>query len=58
MAASSDAAKASVDQRLTRRCRQAAPLKSLPGDVVDLDRFRVTRDDRIGGILHEYHLVA
>jgi hypothetical protein len=35
-----------------------APLRPLPDNVVDIDYFRVTRHDRIGGILHEYHLVA
>lgn len=41
---------------------KAAPLKPLPDNVVDLDldldRFRVTRRDRLGGILHEYRLIA
>jgi hypothetical protein len=27
-------------------------------NVTDLDCFRVTRRDRIGGILHEYHHAA
>ena len=41
-----------------RALGQAAPLRPLPDNVVDIDYFRVTRHDRIGGILHEYHLVA
>jgi transposase InsO family protein len=41
-----------------RALDQAAPLRPLPDNVVDLDQFRVTRHDRIGGILHEYHLIA
>ena len=41
-----------------RALGQAAPLRPLPDNVVDIDHFRVTRHDRIGGILHEYHLVA
>jgi hypothetical protein len=30
----------------------------LPGGVTDLDRFRVLRRDRAGGVIHEYRLVA
>jgi hypothetical protein len=30
----------------------------LPDGVADLDHFRVRRRDRVGGVLHEYHLVA
>jgi transposase InsO family protein len=41
-----------------RALGQAAPLKPLPDNVIDLDHFRVTCHDRIGGILHEYHLIA
>jgi hypothetical protein len=41
-----------------RALGQAAPLRTLPDNVTDLDHFRVTRRDRIGGILLEYHLVA
>ena len=41
-----------------RTLNQAAPLRSLPGRVTDLDHFRVRRRDRAGGILHEYHRVA
>ena len=41
-----------------RALDQAAPLRPLPDNVVDLDHFHVTRRDRAGGILHEYHLAA
>jgi transposase InsO family protein len=46
------------EHRPHRALGQAAPLRPLPDNVVDLDHFRVTRRDRIGGILHEYHLIA
>jgi putative transposase len=46
------------EHRPHRALAQAAPLRPLPGNVVDLDHFRVTRQDRIGGILHEYHLAS
>jgi transposase InsO family protein len=35
----------------------AAPLKSLPAPV-DLDRYRVRRQARVGGMINEYRLVA
>jgi putative transposase len=41
-----------------RALKQAAPLRRLPGNVTDLDRIRVQRRDRVGGVIHEYHLVA
>ena len=41
-----------------RTLNQAAPLRPLPGGVTDLDRFRVLRRDRAGGVIHEYRLVA
>jgi len=41
-----------------RALRQAAPLPPLPANVVDLEQIRVRRHDRIGGVLHEYELVA
>ncbi|MBE8516226.1 transposase [Amycolatopsis sp. H6(2020)] len=41
-----------------RTLRQAAPLRPLPDDAADLNRFRVQRCDRAGGVIHEYHLVA
>jgi hypothetical protein len=37
---------------------QAAPLRPLPDAVTSLDRFRVRRRDRAGGVIHEYRLVA
>jgi len=37
---------------------QAAPLRPLPDNVIDLERFRVQRRDRTGGLLHEYQHVA
>ena len=40
-----------------RALKQAAPLRRLP-DVTDLDRFRVQRRDRVGGVIHEYRMVA
>lgn len=46
------------EHRPHRALGQAAPLRPLPDNVVDLDHFRVTRHDRIGGILHEYRLIA
>ncbi len=46
------------EHRPHRALGQAAPLKPLPDNVVDLDHFRVTRRDRLGGILQEYHLIA
>ena len=41
-----------------RALKQAAPLRRLPGDVTDLDRIRAQRRDRVGGVIHEYRLVA
>ena len=41
-----------------RTLNQAAPLRPLPDGVTDLDRFRVQRRDRAGGVIHEYRLVA
>ncbi len=41
-----------------RALKQAAPLRRLPDDVTDLDRIRVQRRDRVGGVIHEYRLVA
>jgi hypothetical protein len=37
---------------------QAAPLKPRPDNVIDLDSLLGRRQDRAGGILHEYHQVA
>src|SRR5947208_10587397 len=41
-----------------RALDQAAPLRSLPDGVTDLDHFQVQRHDRAGGVIHEYRLVA
>ena len=41
-----------------RALDQAAPLRVLPDGVTDLDHFRVRRHDRVGGVIHEYRLVA
>jgi putative transposase len=41
-----------------RALDQAAPLRPLPDGVTDLDHFRVRRHDRVGGVIHEYRLVA
>ena len=41
-----------------RALGQAAPLRPLPNNVIDLDTFRVQRLDRAGGLLHEYQHVA
>ena len=41
-----------------RTLKQAAPLRPLPDGVTDLDHFQVQRRDRVGGVIHEYRLVA
>jgi hypothetical protein len=41
-----------------RTLGQAAPLRPLPDSVTDLEHFRVGRHDRVGGVIHEYRLVA
>ncbi|MGH3163139.1 MAG: integrase core domain-containing protein, partial [Streptosporangiaceae bacterium] len=41
-----------------RALKQAAPVRPLPDGVADLDRFRVQRRDRAGGVIHEYRLMA
>jgi putative transposase len=41
-----------------RALKQAAPLRALPEGVADLDQVRVHRRDRVGGVIHEYRLVA
>jgi putative transposase len=46
------------EHRPHRTLNQAAPLRPLPGGVTDLDRFRVLRRDRAGGVIQEYRLVA
>jgi putative transposase len=41
-----------------RALKQAAPLRPLPDGVTSLDQFRVRRRDSVGGVIHEYRLVA
>ena len=41
-----------------RALDQAAPLRPLPDRITDLDHFRARRHDRVGGVIHEYRLVA
>ena len=41
-----------------RALDQAAPLRPLPDGVTDFDHLRVRRRDRVGGVIHEYRLVA
>jgi putative transposase len=41
-----------------RTLSQAAPLRTLPDAIADLDQFRVQRRDRAGGVIHEYRLLA
>ena len=41
-----------------RALNQAAPLRPLPDEVTDMDKFRVQRRDRAGRVIHEYRLVA
>jgi putative transposase len=41
-----------------RTLNQAAPLRTLPESVTNLDHFRGRRRDRAGGVIHEYHLAA
>ena len=45
-------------RRPHRTLNQAAPLRPLPDDVTDLDHIRVRRCNRVGGVIHEYRLVA
>jgi putative transposase len=46
------------EHRPHRSLQQAAPLRPVPERVVDLDALRVQRRGRIGGVIHEYSLVA
>jgi transposase InsO family protein len=41
-----------------RALGQAAPLRPVPENVIDLETLRIRRHDRAGGILHEYQHVA
>jgi hypothetical protein len=47
-----------LSRRPHRTLNQAAPLRPLPDGVTDLDRLRLRRRDRAGGVIHEYRLVA
>jgi hypothetical protein len=47
-----------TSHRPHRALHQAAPLRPLPDGVTNLDHFRVRRGDRVGGVIHEYRLVA
>jgi putative transposase len=46
------------EHRPHRSLGQAAPLKLLPGAAADLDAFKASRRDLVGGIIHEYAQVA
>jgi putative transposase len=46
------------EHRPHRALGQAAPLRPLPDNVIDLESFRVQRRDRAGGLLHEYQHAA
>jgi hypothetical protein len=41
-----------------RALNQAAPFRPPPDGVTNLDRLRVQRRDRAGGVIHEYGRVA
>ena len=41
-----------------RALDQAAPLRQLPDNVIDLDTFRIRRVDRARRLLHEYQQIA
>jgi len=45
-------------QRPHRSLGQAAPTRPPPNNVIDLDEFRVRRNDRAGGVIHEYTQAA
>ena len=47
-----------LDHGTLDRLNQAAPLRPLPDGITNLDRFRVRRRDRAGGVIHEYRPVA
>ena len=46
------------EHRPHRALGQAAPLRPLSGNVIDLESFRVQRRDRAAGLLHEYQHAA
>ena len=45
-------------RRPHRTLNHAAPLRPLPENLTNLDRLRVQRRDRAGGVIREHHLVA
>src|SRR5215471_9412029 len=47
-----------LDHGTLDRLNQAAPLRPLPDGITNLDRFRVRRRDRAGGVIPEYRPVA
>jgi transposase InsO family protein len=49
------------DHRTHRALRAAAPLRPLPPPIIEsdrLDQLNIRRQDRLAGILHEYHHAA
>jgi len=46
------------EHRPHRALGQAAPMRPLPNELVNLETLRVRRRDRAGGLLHEYQHVA
>jgi transposase InsO family protein len=49
------------DHRTHRALQGAAPLRPLPQPIIkaaELDQLTIRRQDRLGGILHEYHHAA
>jgi transposase InsO family protein len=49
------------DHRTHRALHGAAPLRPLPPPIIEsdrLDQLNIRRQDRLGGILHEYHHAA
>ena len=46
------------EHRPHRALGEAAPLRPLPDNVIDLETLRVRRRDRAAGLLHEYQQVA
>jgi putative transposase len=46
------------EHRPHRSLGQAAPLKQLPPEIVNLDTFRARRRDSAGGLIHENQIAA
>ena len=53
-----DTAPQADPHRAHRALGQAAPLRPLPGNLIDLETLCIRRRDRAAGLLHEYHQVA